>query len=202
MSEIIERYRNLTTPMVSDALWKVGTKAGTMDPGIKPVYPGAKLVGPAFTVKTYPGATHGTELALQQAQPGDVIVVDGEGYPGSILWGGIMSATAKSKGLAGIVIDGAARDTDDIRKMRFPVFARHVMPRAGTFAQLAEVQIAVTCGGAVVNPGDLVMGDDIGVVVVPKGRESEVLEVAEQIREKEDRRMVELLGEGWDEEGD
>ena len=190
--ETIERYRALTTAQVSDALFRLGTKQGTMDAGIKPVVPDVKAVGPAFTVKTYPGATYGSELALEHAQPGDVVVIDGEGFGRSILWGGIYSARAAKKGLAGTVIDGAVRDIDDVRELGYPLFARYVCPRAGAFEQQAEMQIPITCAGAVVNPGDLVIGDTMGVVAVPKGRIEEVLVKAEEIREKEERIMAEL----------
>lgn len=190
--EILERYRRLTTAMVSDALFRLGTKHGTMDAGIKPVAEFLRTVGPAFTVKTYPGATHGSELALEQAEPGSVVVIDGEGFDRSVLWGGIFSARAVKKGLAGTVIDGAVRDIDDVRELHYPLFTRHVCPRAGTFDEQAEVQIPVTCGGTLVNPGDLIVGDMMGVVAVPRQRVEDVLPVAEQIREKEERMLAEI----------
>ena len=191
-TETIDRYRALTTAQVSDALFRLGTKQGTMDAGIKPVVPDVQAVGPAFTVKTYPGATHGSGLALQHAQPGDVVVIDGEGFDRSILWGGIFSAQAVKKGLAGTVIDGAVRDIDDVRELGYPLFARYVCPRAGAFEQQAEMQIPITCAGALVNPGDLIIGDNMGVVAVPQARVEEVLAKAEEIREKEERIMAEL----------
>ena len=186
------RFRDVSTAQVSDALFRLGTKRGTMDAGIKPVSPEMKLWGPAFTVKTYPGATHGSDLALQNARPGDVIVLDGEGFDRSILWGAIFSAMAKKKGIAGAVIDGAVRDIDDVQAMGFPLFARWVCPRAGAFEKQAEMQIPIVCGGVVVNPGDLVIGDLLGVVVVPADRTEEVLAKAEEIRAKEDRILADL----------
>ena len=191
-SDILQRYRDVTTAMVSDALFRLGTKCGTMDAGMKPVVPGVQLVGPAFTVKTYPGATYGSSLALKQSQPGDVVVIDGEGFARSILWGGIFSAQAVKKGLAGTVIDGAVRDIDDVAELRYPLFARHVCPRAGTFDEQAETQLPITCGGTVVCPGDLVLGDCMGVVVVPRDRAEEVLAKAEEIRAKEEQILADL----------
>lgn len=189
---VLDRYRHVTTAMVSDALFRLGTKRGTMDAGIKPVVPDVQLVGPAFTVKTYPGATHGSGLALKEAAPGDVIVIDGEGFDRSILWGGIFSAQAVKKGIAGTVIDGAVRDIDDVRELRYPLFARHVCPRAGSFDQQAEAGIPITCGGTTVNPGDLVRGDNMGVVVVPQDGIEETLAKAEEIRAKEERILADL----------
>jgi len=187
-----QRFRGVSTAQVSDALFRLGTKRGTMDAGIKPVAPGMKLWGPAFTVKTYPGATYGSDLALKNAKPGDLIVIDGEGFDRSILWGAIYSAMAKKKGIAGAVIDGAVRDIDDVQAMGFPLFARWVCPRAGVFEKQAEIQVPIVCGGVVVNPGDLVIGDLLGVVVVPAARVEEVLAKAEEIRAREDRILAEL----------
>ena len=190
--DIKSRCQPVTSAQISDALFRLGTKRGTMDAGIKPIVPDLKLVGPAFTVKTYPGATHGSGLALKNAQPGDVVVMDGEGFDRSILWGGIFSAQAKKKGLAGTVIDGAVRDIDDVRELRYPLFARYVCPRAGAFEQQAEMQIPIICGGTIVNPGDLVVGDNMGVVVVPQDRIDEVLTKAEEIHAKEEQIMKDL----------
>ena len=190
--ELRERFRRVNTSMLSDALFRLGTKRGPMDAGIKPVIPNVTMVGPAFTVKTYPGATHGSDLALQHAGAGDVIVIDGEGFAWSVLWGGIYSARATAKGIAGTVIDGAVRDIDHVRQLGYPLFARHVCPRSGTFDRQAEMQIPVSCGGTVVCPGDLVVGDDTGVVVVPRDRLGEVLVEAEKIRAKEHEILVEI----------
>ncbi len=192
MPPIIDRFRKVSTAQVSDALFRLGTKCGTMDAGIKPVVADVMTVGPAFTVKTYPGATYGSELALQHAKPGDVVVIDGEGFDRSILWGGIFSARAVQKGLAGTVIDGAVRDIDDVRELRYPLFARHVCPRAGAFEKQAEMQIPIICGGTIVNPGDLVVGDIMGVVVVPQARIEEVLAKAEEILDKEEKILAEM----------
>ena len=191
-TDIIERCQRVSTAQISDALFRLGTKRGTMDAGIKPIVPDLKLVGPAFTVKTYPGATYGSSLAIREARAGDVIVIDGEGYSRSILWGGIFSAQAAKKGIAGAVIDGAVRDIDDVRELRFRLFARHVCPRAGTADRQAEAQIPITCAGAVVRPGDLVVGDNMGVVVVPHERLEEVISKAEEVLAKEEQILAEL----------
>ena len=168
--EIIETIRQCATPLISDAMGKCLSrplKHQTMDAGIKPVCPAMKLCGPAYTVQAYPGATWAMELAVAEAPPGSVIVCNGHGSDAGVLMGGLMSTFAKQRGVSGAVIDGAVRDIEDLIKMEFPMFSRHIVARSGTFAQLGDRQIPITCGGVVVQPGDIVVGDCNGVVVVP-----------------------------------
>ena len=99
-----------------------------MDGGIRPLQPNMRVAGPAFTVRCFPGATWALEQALELATPGDVLIVDGGGYPDVILMGGLMSMRAQSRGLGGAILDAAVRDVDQIVSLGFPVFARHICP--------------------------------------------------------------------------
>ena len=194
--ELVSRLQGLSTAILSDALRRLGRDPGTMHSSLKPVWDGADLCGPAFTVRTYPGATHGCDLALSRAGAGDVLVLAGGGSTEVILWGEIFSTCAKSRGLAGTVIDGAARDVAGIRELGYPVFARAVTPRGGTFDKdQSETQIPVSCGGVVVHPGDLIRGDETGVVVVPMRDVTAVLAWAEAAGKRE-ARMLELARSG------
>ena len=147
--------------------------------------PAMRLAGPAYTVRCYPGATWALEKALDLAPPGSVLVVDGGGVTDVILMGGLMSTRAQARGLAGAVVDGAVRDVDDIVALGFPVFSRGVCPRAGTFAEIGEWATTICCGRVPVRPGDWVVGDSSGLVVVPAERLSEVREKTEAIHRRE-----------------
>lgn len=152
---------------VSDALRGLGRPFQAMDAGIRPLDSSMAVAGPAFTVRCYPGATWALEKALDLAAPGDVLVVDGGGRDDLILMGGLMSRRAQQRGIAGAILDAAVRDVHDIIAMKFPVFARHVCPRAGTFAEIGEWQTTICCGRLPVRPGDWVVADASGIALIP-----------------------------------
>ena len=160
------QLRKFGTGPVSDALGK----SGAMDHGIRPWSSNARMAGPAFTVQLHTADILMVSKALAECPKDHVLVIDGHGEPNTALWGGLTTMSAYRKGLAGIVIDGAIRDLADIRKSRLPVFARSVVPNAGGAEYAGLLQIPVSCGGMVVNPGDWLVGDDDGVVVIPKAR--------------------------------
>ncbi len=169
---------------LSDALGQLGYKFQTLHSRVRPIT-GIPVWGPAYTVQCYPGATFALEEALEKAAPGDVLMVAGEAFTEAVLMGGLMSTRAKQRGIAGAVVDGAVRDVAELRKLRWPVYATGVTPRAGTFAQLGQWETAVSCGGVVVQPGDMVAADDDGIVVAPAGILDEALERAWEIERKE-----------------
>jgi 4-hydroxy-4-methyl-2-oxoglutarate aldolase len=193
--DIVQGFRDLLSHyspscIVSDVL----ERRRTMHSAIKPIVT-ARLAGSALTVRLYPGDLVDCLDALALAREGDVIVVDAAGETETSVWGGLMAGLCRQKGVAGAVVDGAVRDIDEIRDLGFPVFSRAVVPRS-THSQLSsrlepiEVNVAITCGGALVDPGDIVLADEIGVVVVPRAEAPEVLlrarkqaEVEEQTRE-------------------
>lgn len=192
MSSLEEVFASITTANVSDVL----KSQGVMHPGIKLAVPGCRMLGPAFTVKAYPGSIITVHRALVEASPGDVIVVDGEGDVGAgALLGEIMALECQTKGFVGVVIDGGVRDLDGLRDLGFPVFARGVTPRVGTNRRLGSTRIPVSCGGVVVHPGDIILGDSNGVVVMPRGEEAGLAVALEALLAKEEE-LVEGIKRG------
>jgi RraA family protein len=156
------RLAALPTATIGDAMDRLFVTHST----IKSVWPGARLAGPAFCVLTAPGDNKAIHSAIDAAAPGDVIVVAGGGFVDRALIGELMAARAAARGVAGIVIDGAVRDAQDIGEMRFPVFARAITP-AGPYRNGPGLHhIPVAIGGVAVCPGDIVVGDDDGVVII------------------------------------
>lgn len=184
--EVAGLLRKLSTPNISDALHR----AGQMD-AILPIAHGTKLVGTAITVRTYPGDWAKPVEAIDLAKPGDVIVIDAGGV-GPAVWGELATHSALKKGIAGIVVDGAVRDTPEIRSMGFAAFARLVTPAAGEPKGLGETGVTVRVGGVRVREGDWLVGDDDGVVVLPKEKAVEYANRAMDVLEKENRLRKEI----------
>jgi 4-hydroxy-4-methyl-2-oxoglutarate aldolase len=179
--DLLHRLAQFPTAVISDAQRGLGN----VRPTIRSMVPGLRLIGPAHTVKCYPGSIITVHKALFEAKPGEVLVVDGEDDDRGALWGELMTLQAQANGLAGIVIDGPMRDRNAVAQAGFPAFATSVNPRVGTNRRVGETQIPVQCGGAIVRPGDIVLGDDDGVVIVPVDRLEAVLEAAEAVKKKE-----------------
>lgn len=183
--DVVARLAKLPTGNLSDAMGK----KGNMDCGIKPVFLQARMGGPAVTVRGVPGDNLAAHLGLDQAPAGSVLVIDARGFPNAGLFGEIMALASQKKGLAGVVIDGACRDRLGIAELGFPVFSRAVNPGGTVKETLGEVNVPITCGGRTVNPGDIVVGDADGVVVIPKDSAEPVLEKAEAISANEEKVM-------------
>ena len=149
-----------------------------MDPGIAPIWPGAHVSGPAFTVRTPPGDNASLIVAIREAKAGDVLVVDAGGGLDRALWGAILSLAASNRGIAGLVIDGAVRDRDEITELGYPVFARGVCPDTPYSKVHGSIGRPVVCGGLTVHAGDVVYGDGDGVVVIEREAHAAVLERA------------------------
>ncbi|MBN1801731.1 MAG: orotidine 5'-phosphate decarboxylase [Candidatus Lokiarchaeota archaeon] len=190
-AHIRDAFKKVSAPNVSDAMHRSGEMKG-----LKPVWIGTedhplKFVGPAYTVRTYNGDWSKPVEAIEEAQPGDVIVIDA--CAGEIaVWGELASWSCKTKGISGVVIDGAIRDIDDIRKMKFPAYAKHFTPTAGEPRGLGENNVSIECAGQKVEPGDWIIGDDSGVVVVPKRKAQEMVNRAIDVLEKENRYREEI----------
>jgi regulator of RNase E activity RraA len=186
---LVERLAALDTCAVSDALDHLGLPGATV--GIRPLWACPKIAGRAVTVKVVPaGATkpaaHLATPAIEAAAPGDVIVVDNAGRVDVSSWGDILSNASKTKGIAGVVIDGACRDIDGSREAGFPVYGRAVVPVTARSRVVQEsFNQPVSVAGADVSPGDLVIADGSGVVFVPRSRAEEVLSAAERLAAKE-----------------
>jgi len=186
-----DELARMSTATISDALFRMGHKNRTMRSRIKPVSPEMRVAGRALTVHAYAGGTHASSMALEAAEPGQAIVIDGGGYTEAVLWGEVFSWMAAARGVRGAVIDGAVRDLEGVRELGFPLFAAAVTPAAGTGDRLGEVGITIQCAGVVVNPGDWVFGDGLGVVVVLPEEVDEVLDRCRQILEKESAMIAE-----------
>ena len=149
-----------------------------MDSGIRPIWAGAHLSGPAFTVKVAPGDNASLMVAIRTANSGDVLVVDGGGNLERALWGAILSLAARQRSIAGIVLDAAARDRDEITEMGWPVFARGVTPDTPYSKVHGSTGQPITCGGLTVKPADMVYADGDGVVVISREAHDATLERA------------------------
>jgi RraA family protein len=182
----IEAFRAIPVANVSDVMSRM-TAGG---PRLRPMHAGGVLAGPALTVKTRPGDNLMIHKALMIAAPGDVIVVDGGGDLTNSLFGEIMSTEAEVAGLAGLVLNGAIRDADAIRKGRLPVFAAGVTHRGPYKDGPGEINVPISLDGMVIEPGDLILGDDDGVLCVPFGDAATVLEAARKKHADEERSIA------------
>ena len=198
-AEAVEALRPFEAAVLSDTLGRYAT----MDAGIKPLADGLRLIGTAVTVKTYPADNLMIHLALKVAKPGDVLVIDADGVTDTSVMGELVAYCAQTQGLAGAVIDGAVRDKAGIRALGWPVFARAAVPNGPLKNGPGSINVPVACGGLVVNPGDIVVGDDDGVVVVPRERWQAVVEAAQAIEAKEAKTRARIAaGEVmWDMQG-
>ncbi|MBY9006222.1 MAG: 4-carboxy-4-hydroxy-2-oxoadipate aldolase/oxaloacetate decarboxylase, partial [Candidatus Lokiarchaeota archaeon] len=160
--ELIEKFKPISVATVYEA----SGRKGFVNPKIKPIFRGMKLCGPAFTVQTVPGDNLMLHKALEKAQEGDVIVATVGGEYDYGYWGDLMSVQAKAKNLGGLAIDGCIRDSEEIIEMGFPIFSRGASIRGTIKSTLGLINYPINFGGTVVNPGDLILGDDDGMVVV------------------------------------
>jgi len=159
---------------------------GALASCIKPIHPLPRLVGRAFTVDCPAGDNLTLHYALTRVARGEVLVVDAKGDVEAGPWGDLMTLAAQQAGVAGLVIDGAVRDVDAIAQLGFPVFARGVSIKGTSKSRAGRLNVPVNCAGVVVEPGDVVVGDRDGVVVVPAARVAEVLEAAQRREQKEE----------------
>jgi 4-hydroxy-4-methyl-2-oxoglutarate aldolase len=150
------------------------------------------VLGPAFTVECHPKDNLMLHKALQIAQEGDVLVASTQGYPDAGYWGGLMATSAMTRKLGGLVIDGCVRDSAEILEMGFPVFCRGTCMRGTVKGTLGRVNHPILFGQVAVNPGDLVLGDDDGLVIVPQTELEAVLKAARERVAKEVNKAAEL----------
>ncbi len=180
-AETIAALSELPTTALSDVM---GHKGG-MEAAIQPIVPTMRMAGPAFTIKPYPADNLIVHLALKFAKPGDILVLDAGGYGSAAHWGELTSRSAQTRGLAGLVTDGPVRDRLDIAELGFPVFSRGYVPTGTVKATLGRLNGPVACGGLSVAPGDLVVGDADGIVVVPKDLVESVIAAATTLLDHE-----------------
>lgn len=184
---LVDSFKHLDTASVSDAMDKIGIPAGCH--GIKPVVHGVKFAGRAFTVKYRAcGVVERGTVGdfLDDVPAGHVVVIDNAGRTDCTVWGDIMTTLAHHKGVAGTVIDGVCRDVPKIRDLGYPIFTRdYYMMTGKDRVEIEGVNVPVTVSQRQVRPGDIVMGDDSGVVVIPASRAEEVLKIAQEIEHTE-----------------
>jgi 3-hexulose-6-phosphate synthase / 6-phospho-3-hexuloisomerase len=186
LENVREILLRVSTPNISDAMHRSGELEG-----ILPISPGMKMAGPALTVRSYPGDWAKPVEAIDLVEDGDVIVIDAGGM-GPALWGELATHSAIQKKAAGVVIDGAIRDTVDIRALGFPAFSRLITPTAGEPKGFGEINVPIKVGGKRVFPGDWIVGDDDGVVVIPRDKVVEITNRAMGVLENENRLRGEI----------
>jgi 4-hydroxy-4-methyl-2-oxoglutarate aldolase len=171
-SALLKRFAALHTADLSDAM----NRSGTMDRGIQPIFTGIKrIVGPAVTVSAPTGAFNIVKIGMEQTQAGDVLVINARGVLNGALVGGNVCRGLVHRGLAGLVADGAVRDASEIQQDGLPTFARGITTVMGPIDGPGEVNMPIACGGVVVNPGDIVVADEDGIVVIRPSEAEEVL---------------------------
>lgn len=193
-SDIVDRYSKIEeSASINESM---PNKDGALNSRIRALWPEARVCGTAMTVQCGIGDNVMLHKAISMAGPGDVLmVINGDFDEGGGLFGGMMAASLKARGAAGIVIEGACRDTILIKQLGFPVFARNICIKASTKVCPGKINCPIVIGGVYVKPGDLVYGDADGVVVVPREIAEEVLEIAEK-REKNEEKLLQRILNG------
>ena len=188
-AELIERFRGLASSNLADAMGRFNF----MDPSIQS-RSGLPLCGLAVTVNARPADNLMVHKALQVATPGDIVVVSTGGNTNSAVFGELMCTTAAAARLGGIVVDGAIRDVEGITRLGFPAFSRSVSPGSCDKDGPGEINVPISCGGTVVNPGDIIVGDADGVAVVWRADAGVVLELCLALMTRESKRIAEITG--------
>ncbi len=195
--ELLEKFDKAVQAYSAAAIFAdVQYRTNVMDSGIKPPFR-AKVTGQAITVQLSKGDLVDPLRALEMGQPGDVIVVDAGGDQNTSVCGGLMGGLAQNRGIRGMIVDGAGRDTDELEDINWPIWTRAITPR-GTHTMFSgrkeelSINVPIACGGVVVNPGDFIVADLMGVVVVPIETAEEVVRLAQEQadREEETRKWV------------
>jgi 4-hydroxy-4-methyl-2-oxoglutarate aldolase len=185
---VVEQAAKFPSSIFAD----VAGRRGALHGRISPLAPSMRLAGPAVTVEVRPGDNLMIHAALALAKPGDVIVVDGKGDLSSALMGEIMCQQAAALGIAGVVIDGAVRDSEAIRELGFPMYAAGLNPNGPTKSVAGRVNHPVSIGGVTVNPGDLVVGDADGITVIERHKAAAMLPLAAEKVAAETKRIADI----------
>ncbi len=188
MQEIIKEISQFSAATLHEAMGK----RGNLPSCIKPINPKMKICGTAFTVLTAPCDNKMLHRAYAAAKKGDVLVVNCSSFYEAGYWGDLMSLGAKTKGIAGLVIDGCVRDADDIEALNFPVFSRGLCIRGTGSVGIGSLNEPIAMGEVVVYPGDIIVGDRDGVVVIPQAEIEETIKKAYAREEKEENVRIEL----------
>lgn len=188
---VVESLKSYGTATIHEAM---GRK-GLMSPYLRPIYDSAKVCGTAVTVSCQPGDNLMIHAAIEVCKPGDVLVVTVTSESTDGMFGDLLGVSARAHGVQGLIIDAGVRDTTDLTEMKFPVWAKAISAKGTVKETPGSVNIPVVCAGAMVNPGDIVIGDRDGVVVVPKAEAEQVAKAA-QAREEREAKTRERLAQG------
>lgn len=187
---LIEGFKNAATAVISDNLSRLPGSVG-----LRPFHRGGAMVGSALTVRTRAGDNLVIHQALELVRPGDVLVVDGGGDTSRALIGEIMATIAATRGAAGIVIDGAIRDAGMLAKSDFPCFARTAIHRGPYKNGPGEINVSVCIGGQIIDPGDIVVGDEDGIIAFPQSIAADLLK-AVRAQENREAEILQSIREG------
>mgnify|MGYP003587307386 FL=1 len=191
--ELIDGFAELPVANIADMMNRVFC----LDAKIRPMN-AAPLCGPAFTISTRPGDNLLLHKALDMAQPGDILVVAAQGELSNSIMGELMALWAIKRGLGGFIFDGAIRDIGTLKKMEIPIYASGITPAGPYKDGPGEINFAVSCGGVVINPGDILVGDEDGVVVIKPEDAPELLKKAQAKNMAEQKIMQEIENMAWD----
>ena len=190
MENIIKEFLSVPTTCISDAM----DGLNNFHPSIKPLKEAYKVAGRAFTVKIPVGENLSVLEAISKAKPGDILVVDAKGDQYRAVAGDFVLGMAQTLGIGGLVVDGVIRDIVGVKELNFPVFSRGTTVAASGKTGLGEVNVPISCGGAPVIPGDIIVGDADGVVVIPQALEQEILLKSIEKMKKDEIREASISG--------
>ena len=162
-------------------------RTGLMLPYMRPIYSSARIAAPAVTVSCHPGDNLMIHAAIEYCQPGDVLVVVTHSESTDGMFGELLGTSCQTHGVVGLIIDAGVRDTSELTDMKFPVWAKAISAQGTVKASAGSVNVPVVCAGAIVNPGDVIVGDADGVVVVPRATAAEIGKAGDQRRGKEEK---------------
>lgn len=187
---IVNQFKEIPTTCISDAMQGLNN----INPSIKPLSDEHRVVGRAFTVKMPVGDNLAVLKAIREAKPGDILVIDAKGDRYRAVAGDFVVGLAQTLGINGMIVDGVIRDIVGIKQLNYPVFCKGTTVAASGKAGVGDVNVPISCGGTTVHPGDIVVGDADGVVVIPRGLEEEILKKSLEKLEKDVKRAEKVSG--------